>query len=46
MFTILITNIFLKGRYLLLLGLSDKESVVVSAVIKVVCLHHLERCIF
>ena len=32
MFAILITSIVLKGYYLLLLGLSDKESVTVSAV--------------
>ena len=32
MFAILITSIVLKGYYLLLLGLSDKESATVSAV--------------
>ena len=32
MFAILITSIVLKGYYLLLLGLSDKESVTVSVV--------------
>ena len=32
-FAILITSIFFKGCYLLLLGLSNKESVIVSAVI-------------
>ena len=57
MFTSLITSIFLKGCYFLLLGLTDKEFVIVSAVIpvrasrkhvevKIVCLHHLERRIF
>lgn len=34
-FAILITSIFFKGCYLLLLGLSNKESVIVSAVIPV-----------
>ena len=35
MFTILIISIFFKGCYLLLLGLSDKESVIVSVFIHV-----------
>ena len=57
MFTILFTNIFLKVCPLVLLGLSDKESVIASAVIpvrasrkqgevKLVCLNHPERRIF
>lgn len=35
MFAILITSIFLKGCYLVLLGLSDRESAIVSTVIPV-----------